>query len=352
MDHGTGSIGIVHARTAQAAEQARRAQPCHLAPRFARGGVEPSAPSRPARAASFPVMLAAYNTMAAATGRQIHICGLHSDARTNDFFPVRGLSITCRDPASCLPIVVYGDGSSEIEPSDSSLISLCRSSCVFALLKILFQQHRPKADSCVAAFSRAYTCGSRLPPHRGVARESMMKRALTGIASVGILAVTVGVETANAQSYRRYGPARAYTPQAYPPQSRGSVRREGVLRAVPFSDPNTPEATGGGSLAPGDRSAFDRRRHRGRRLPLPRSRSLRSPWSRQRLKHSQQPLRKPRKSQPESWRRRLRGSMRNEQPLGRKQSSEIVAIRGITPLIRPTNSGRLGDPKVLALCVA
>ena len=38
-----------------------------------------------------------------------------------------------------------------------------------------------------------------------------MKRVLTGIASVGILAVTVGVETANAQSYRRYGPARTYT---------------------------------------------------------------------------------------------------------------------------------------------
>ena len=50
------------ARTAQAAEQARRAQPCHLAPRFARGGVEPSAPSRPARAASFPVMLASLGT--------------------------------------------------------------------------------------------------------------------------------------------------------------------------------------------------------------------------------------------------------------------------------------------------
>jgi hypothetical protein len=36
-----------------------------------------------------------------------------------------------------------------------------------------------------------------------VQRKSTMKRALTGIASVGILAVTVGVETANAQSYRR-----------------------------------------------------------------------------------------------------------------------------------------------------
>jgi hypothetical protein len=43
--------------------------------------------------------------------------------------------------------------------------------------------------------------------------RSMMKRALTGIASVGMLALTVGVETANAQSYRRYGPARTYIPQ-------------------------------------------------------------------------------------------------------------------------------------------
>jgi hypothetical protein len=35
-----------------------------------------------------------------------------------------------------------------------------------------------------------------------------------------MLALTVGVETANAQPYRRYGPARTYIPQAYPPQSR------------------------------------------------------------------------------------------------------------------------------------
>ena len=75
-----------------------------------------------------------------------------------------------------------------------------------------------------------------------------MKRVLTAIASVGILAVTVGVETANAQSYRRYGPARTYNSPAYTPQSRGSVRREGVLRTTPFADPNNPEATGGGSL--------------------------------------------------------------------------------------------------------
>jgi hypothetical protein len=66
-------------------------------------------------------------------------------------------------------------------------------------------------------------------------------------ASVDILVVTVGVETANAQSYRRYGPARTYTPQAYPPQSRGSIPR-GVPRTVPFSDPNSPEATGGGNI--------------------------------------------------------------------------------------------------------
>ena len=75
----------------------------------------------------------------------------------------------------------------------------------------------------------------------------MMKRALTGIASVSILAATVGMETADAQSYRRYGPARTYRPQAYPSPSRGSVPR-GNPRTVPFSDPNSPEATGGGSV--------------------------------------------------------------------------------------------------------
>ena len=75
----------------------------------------------------------------------------------------------------------------------------------------------------------------------------MRIRALTGIASVGILAVTVGVETTNAQSYRRHSAARIYTPQPYPPQSRGSIPR-GVPRTVPFSDPNSPEATGGGNI--------------------------------------------------------------------------------------------------------
>ena len=74
-----------------------------------------------------------------------------------------------------------------------------------------------------------------------------MKRALFAIASMGILAVAVGVETANAQSYRRYGATRTYTPQPYPPQSRGSIPRGGP-RTVPFSDPNSPEATGGGNI--------------------------------------------------------------------------------------------------------
>src|SRR5262249_61162651 len=81
-----------------------------------------------------------------------------------------------------------------------------------------------------------------------VQRAAEMKRALSAIAGVGILALIVGMGTANAQSYRRYGPARAYTPQGYTPQSRGPVRREGGLRTAPFSDPNSPEATGGGSL--------------------------------------------------------------------------------------------------------
>ena len=75
-----------------------------------------------------------------------------------------------------------------------------------------------------------------------------MKRALSVIAGVGILAATLGVETATAQSYRRYGPARSYAPQPYPRQSRGPVRRDSGSRTVPFSDPNSPEATGGGSL--------------------------------------------------------------------------------------------------------
>jgi hypothetical protein len=74
-----------------------------------------------------------------------------------------------------------------------------------------------------------------------------MKRALAAIASGSILAVTLGLDTANARSYRRYGSAPTYPSQAYPSPSRGAVSR-GNPRTVPFSDPNSPEATGGGSV--------------------------------------------------------------------------------------------------------
>jgi len=63
------------------------------------------------------------------------------------------------------------------------------------------------ADFGIASLSTMRTLENRV--RSSVNRRSIMKRALT--ASVGILAVTVGVETANAQSYRRYGPARTYT---------------------------------------------------------------------------------------------------------------------------------------------
>src|SRR5262249_37662682 len=98
-------------------------------------------------------------------------------------------------------------------------------------------------------FTGTFTsCGRCLLPRSLLTGRSMMNRVLTGIASVGILAVNVGGETVNDQSSRRYGPARPYTSPAYTPQIRGSVRREGVLRTTPFADPNSPEATGGGSL--------------------------------------------------------------------------------------------------------
>jgi hypothetical protein len=61
-----------------------------------------------------------------------------------------------------------------------------------------------------------------------------MKRALTGLASVGILAVTVGVETANAQSYRRYGPARTYTSQAYTPKDPARFAARAVCALLRF----------------------------------------------------------------------------------------------------------------------
>jgi hypothetical protein len=73
-----------------------------------------------------------------------------------------------------------------------------------------------------------------------------MKRALVAIVSVGVLAETVGVKTANAQAYSHSRPP-TYTSPAYTPQSRGSVRR-GVPRTVPLSNSYSPAATGGGSL--------------------------------------------------------------------------------------------------------
>src|SRR5262249_29249455 len=106
-------------------------------------------------------------------------------------------------------------------------------------------------------FTGTFTaCGRCLLPHSVSPGSAMMKRALPVIASVGFLAVPPGVEPANAQSYPRYGPARTYNSPAYTPQSRGSVRREGVLRTTPFADPNSPEATGGGS--PGYKRALPR----------------------------------------------------------------------------------------------
>jgi hypothetical protein len=74
-----------------------------------------------------------------------------------------------------------------------------------------------------------------------------MKRALIGFASVGILAVTARRRMHSTIAATTY-PGQNFYSQAYTPQSRGSVRREGVPRTTPFSDPNSPEATGGGNL--------------------------------------------------------------------------------------------------------
>ena len=71
-----------------------------------------------------------------------------------------------------------------------------------------------------------------------------MKRALIVIASVGILAVTVAMESANAQVTRP--PYRAPPP----PQSRSGDHLGAPLfsNTAPFSKPDSPAATGGGSL--------------------------------------------------------------------------------------------------------
>jgi hypothetical protein len=75
-----------------------------------------------------------------------------------------------------------------------------------------------------------------------------MKRALIGIVIMGIFAVSPGVETANAQTFGPYGDSRAYTSRAYAAQSRSTVRH-GVPGTAPlYRNPDSPEATGGGSL--------------------------------------------------------------------------------------------------------
>jgi hypothetical protein len=86
-----------------------------------------------------------------------------------------------------------------------------------------------------------------------------MKRALIVIASVGILAVTVAMESANAQVTRPlYRPSPAYPSLPYTFQNRG-LDRLGAPRTAPFSNPDlraprtaplpdSPAATGGGSL--------------------------------------------------------------------------------------------------------
>ena len=94
-------------------------------------------------------------------------------------------------------------------------------------------------------FTGTFTsCGRCLLPRSLFTGRSMMKRVLTGIASVGILAVTVGVETANAQSYRRYGPARTYTSPAYTPQSaaRFAARAFCALLRLPTRTVRKPQA--------------------------------------------------------------------------------------------------------------
>jgi len=48
-----------------------------------------------------------------------------------------------------------------------------------------------------------------------------MKRALIGIVSMGIFAVSVGVESANAQTYGPYGDSRVYT-------SRATIKTSGI----------------------------------------------------------------------------------------------------------------------------
>jgi hypothetical protein len=101
-----------------------------------------------------------------------------------------------------------------------------------------------------------------LPAHVLPKGRSMMKGALIANASVGILAVTVAVESANAQYNMLYSPrtSPAYTPQspwqantpqspwqAYTPQSRWQGYTP-QSRGGRFLNPDSPAATGGGSF--------------------------------------------------------------------------------------------------------
>lgn len=108
-------------------------------------------------------------------------------------------------------------------------------------------QGRPDGRLCASSLIYGNFHFIRALPTLALVGHEMMKRALIGILSVGILAVPVGVETANAQAYSTYSSPRTYTLPAYTPQRRGSVRR-GVPRSAPFSNPDSPAATGGGSL--------------------------------------------------------------------------------------------------------
>src|SRR5262249_24407215 len=79
-------------------------------------------------------------------------------------------------------------------------------------------------------------------------RKRTMKRALIGIVSTGIFAVSVGVESANAQTYGPYGYSRAHSSRDYVPQNRSAVRRGAPRNAPLYGNPDSPAASGGGSL--------------------------------------------------------------------------------------------------------
>jgi hypothetical protein len=91
--------------------------------------------------------------------------------------------------------------------------------------------------------------------------RSMMKRALTGIASVGMLALTVGVETANAQSYRRYGPRGPISRRPIHPKA-ARFQREPHRRGAPDMGTIVCEQRQQGPVRMGDVRQQNHRRHR------------------------------------------------------------------------------------------